>query len=553
MSEPPHERPSGPEIPLDQLPPPEVPESDPMIVGADPVLAGSAPVLPGPAVEPFPWRRLDPRMLLVHPVLELVKFLPFLVGVFVLGGGSNGGVWQAFGVAIPVALGIVRFLTTRFRVTPSQIELQRGLLSKKTVTARLDRVRAVEVTSSPIHRILGLAKVEIGTASGARQDDDKFALDGLPFVEAREMRAALLHRARPRTSSEPVAGGADPDDLSDGSAYGEEALLDFDRRWVRYAPLTSSGNVIAAGVMAILGQFSESVGDRFFRDLEGFGWITDRPAAAVIPVVVLVGIVLFLLLGAVFSVLGYLITNWGFTLTRDGQERSFHIRRGLLTRTETSLERQRVRGLEIREPLGLRLVGAGRLAAIVTGISPKESSSAQLVPPAPRSVIDATGAAVLDVEEPIHLALRQHGPAARRRRYTRALSGAAVLPVVAAVLAITTSTPWWVVLPTLGLVPIALLLAADRYRRLGHGLSEGYLVVRSGSLRGRRDVLQRSGIIGWNVQQSWFQRRSGLVTLVATTAAGQQAYAAIDIPEGQAIALAHATVPGLVTPFLASR
>jgi putative membrane protein len=63
-------------------------------------------------------------------------------------------------------------------------------------------------------------------------------------------------------------------------------------------------------------------------------------------------------------------------------------------------------------------------------------------------------------------------------------------------------------------------------------------------------VLQRSGIIGWNVQQSWFQRRAGLATLVATTAAGHQAYAAIDIPESQAIALAEAAVPGLVTPFL---
>ena len=138
-----------------------------------------------------------------------------------------------------------------------------------------------------------------------------------------------------------------------------------------------------------------------------------------------------------------------------------------------------------------------------------------------------------------------------RRRYTRALMGALVLPVAAVALAVTTPVDWWVVLPTLLALPIALLLAADRYRRLGHALSEGYLVVRSGSLRGRRDVLQRSGIIGWNVQQSWFQRRAGLVTLVATTAAGHQAYAAIDIPEPLAIAFADTAVPDLVTPFLA--
>ena len=262
-------------------------------------------------------------------------------------------------------------------------------------------------------------------------------------------------------------------------------------------------------------------------------------------------LIAFLIMGAVFAVLGYLITNWGFTLSRDAHGRSFHVRRGLLTTSETSLERERVRGLEVIEPLGLRLAGAGRLAAIVTGVSASESSRAQLVPPAPRGIIDATGAEVLDGSEPLHAALTQHGPAARRRRYTRAVLGAFVLPVVALALALATAVPWWVVLPALLVVPAALPLAADRYRRLGHALTDQYLVVRSGSLRGRRDVLQRSGIIGWNVQQSWFQRRVGLVTLVATTAAGQQAYAAIDIPEAQAIALADDAVPGLVSPFLA--
>jgi putative membrane protein len=76
--------------------------------------------------------------------------------------------------------------------------------------------------------------------------------------------------------------------------------------------------------------------------------------------------------------------------------------------------------------------------------------------------------------------------------------------------------------------------------------------VRSGSFQGRRDALQRTGIIGWNIRQSWFQRRAGLVTLCATTAAGKQVYHVLDIPEATAIALADAAVPGLVSQFLAS-
>jgi len=503
-----------------------------------------------PAVVPeIAWRRLDRRMLLVHPVVELVKFLPFLIGIFVLGSGGGQAWWQVFGVAIPVALGIVRYFTTTYRITATQVELQRGLLGRKVLTTRLDRVRAVEVTSTLAHRVLGLAKVEIGTAAAGGQNDDKFVLDGLPIPEARQLRAALLHR----TGATPAPASTGTQDTPSATApAGPEdvVLLSFDRRWVRYAPLTSSGSVIAAGVLAVLGQF----GDQFFEvwiDTEQMqDWAENGSLHVVIPIVVAIFVVGFLVLGAIFSVLGYLVTNWDFSLARDTRGRSFHVRRGLFTSTETSLERQRVRGLEVSEPLGLRLAGAAKLTAIATGVS-GEGSRTMLAPVAPRTVIDEVGASVIDAPEPLHATLVQHGPAARRRRYTRALTGAAVLPVLATAVVVVFDIPWWTALPTLLTFPIGALLAADRYRRLGHALEPDYLVVRQGSVRGRREILQRTGIIGWNIQQSWFQRRSGLVTLVATTAAGHQAYAALDVPESLAIALADEAVPGLVSPFLA--
>ena len=500
-----------------------------------------------PPVPDVPWRRLDKRMLLVHPVLELVKFIPVLIGIFVLGSSSGQRWWQILAVAVPVALGVLRFLTTQFRITPTQIELQRGLIGRKVLTARLDRVRAVELTSTLIHRVLGLAKVEVGTGSAATQGDDAFALDSLPRAEARDLRIALLDRSEAASpAASPDAAAEDADETPSRASADDVVLLRFDPGWVRYAPLTSSGSVIAVGVLALLGQFSEVLPTPRIDEEQVAKTLESLSAAVVVPLV----LAAFLVLGAVFSVLGYYVANWGFVLARDARGRTFHVRRGLFTSTETSLERERVRGLSVDEPLGLRLAHAGRLFAIVTGVSKSEAGRTQLVPPAPRRVIDETGLQVLEQPEPLHLPLVQHGPAARRRRWTRAMSGALVLPVAAAALAATTPVPWWIVLPTLLTIPLAAMLAFDRYRRLGHALTDEYLVVRSGSLRGRRDIVQRTGIIGWNLQQSWFQRRAGLVSLVATTAAGQQAYAAIDVPEATAIALADEAVPGLVAPFL---
>ena len=59
--------------------------------------------------------------------------------------------------------------------------------------------------------------------------------------------------------------------------------------------------------------------------------------------------------GRVLAVAGYLVTNWDFRLTHDA--RLLAPARGLLTTRETSLDDERVAGVSIGEPLGLRLAG----------------------------------------------------------------------------------------------------------------------------------------------------------------------------------------------------
>jgi len=491
------------------------------------------------------WRHLDARMLLVHPVNELVRFLPLIVGVFLLGSSSEGDPWHYLGVAIPIALGLWRFASTSFRITGSQIELRRGLLGRSVLTAPLDRVRTVELTASPIHRVLGLAKVEIGTGSGTRNGDNRLVLDSLGAAEGRRLRADLLHSAPPSAAAAPATAAVPVAPAEAG------VIMRLDPAWLRYAPLTTSGLVIA---LAALGGSSQFLGDLIDRAANASS-VDEQVGALPLAVSVPAGVVVFLAVTSVLAIAGYVLTNWGFTLSRDASGRSFHVRRGLLTTRETSIDVDRLRGLEVHEPLGLRLAGGGRLTAVVTGLGRRSEGSTALVPPAPRAVVIGVGEQVLGEPRPgapgpLAVGLVSHGPAARRRRYLRALVPTSLLPVALAALWLAAGWPWWPVVVALLAPPAGLWLAHDRYAGLGHALTGRYLVVRSGSFRGRRDALQRSGIIGWNIQQTWFQRRAGLVTLSATTAAGKQVYHVFDVPEQTAIALADAAVPGLVGQFL---
>ena len=98
--------------------------------------------------------------------------------------------------------------------------------------------------------------------------------------------------------------------------------------------------------------------------------------------------------------------------------------------------------------------------------------------------------------------------------------------------------PLWLWMAWVAVTAWCALLAADRIGALGHRVDGHWLVMRAGSWERRRDCLATAGIIGWTVRQSPFQRRAGVATLVAATAAGIKRYPLIDVPEDQAWAVA---------------
>ena len=479
------------------------------------------------------WQRLDPRMLFVYPVKELVRFLPVLLGVFVAGtaSGGRGAWWQLLGVGVPVALGVLRYVTTSYRIAQGRVELRRGLLNRHVLSTPVDRVRTVDITAPPVHRLLGLTSVRIGTGTASSDEDDRLDLDGLPAERARRLRAELL-TAGPGTAEQAT-----------------EAVLDLDPAWVRYAPLTSSGLVLAAGVLGLASQVADTLGGlridtrRLSGDTGGWSlWVA-----------VPLGLIALLAVVALLSIGGYVVTNWGFRLTHTGPGRggAWHLRRGLLTTRETTIDDERLRGVVVGEPIGLRLAGAARASAIVTGLDRGQTGSAVLVPPAPRAVVVRVGGDVLRTHAPLTAGLTGHGSRARTRRYSRALGPAAVLVAAAALLSLLAGLPVWVPVLAALTLPVAAALAADRAAALGHALVDGHFVVRSGSLDRRREALELDGVIGWNLRSTWFQRRAGLTSLTATTAGGRQAVTALDVPEAEAVGVAAAATPDLLAPFVA--
>ncbi|WP_245668549.1 PH domain-containing protein [Nocardia xishanensis] len=567
-----------------------------------------------------PWARLDQRMLLVHPVTEVIRFIPVLIGSLILGTSSGNPAWSIIPLALIVGFAITRWFTTTYRVGPTHVELRTGLLQRRELSVPRSRIRSVDIESDLLHRALGLAVVVIGTGQQA-DSGEKFKLDSLDARVVPALRAELLaHTGRPAGTHVQATGVAD----EEAARARSREIGHWRPQWVRYAPLSLTGFAVIAPVVGAAFQYG--LGEWLFES-EAAQDIGDRAVAAIV-LAVLGLIAVIVLLVSLAACTRYLTTYFGLRVLNDG--RTLHLRHGLFTTRQITLDLARFRGATVNEPLLLRLSGAAELEAIMVGENPRQ----KILPQAPRAAVERTLAELLsprarpggapgappgagrpeavtapefraaavqhappgqpaplsttgpepravEAEPPpldqgtlprpseseprasspsaaselvpvaqLTARLTRHGPVARRRRYTRALSPVVLLTVAVLAIALDTPvSPWWWLLPVVA-AALAVALAEDRYRGLGHAVlprteaGPAWLITRAGSLDRDRDCLEAPGIIGWTVRQSFWQRRSGVATVIAATAAGKKRYHVIDIPLPQAWALIEAVTPG---------
>ncbi|KAB8192760.1 PH domain-containing protein [Nonomuraea phyllanthi] len=486
-------------------------------------------------------------------------------------------------VAAVVAYDMIRIRTTRWRLTPERLELRSGITVRQHRSIPRDRVRSVNLRADPVLRAFGLTVVKVGTGEHAAEETE-LALNPVTRHEAESLRRALLRQG-------PV----------EGPAPGDGPLAELRWSWIRYAPLSVWTFTGAALLLGALYKALSSIGAKGVATRAATGlwdWVIAQPLVAV-PLLLAVNVAA----GGLGAVLLF-AESWGrYRLEREPGR--LRLRRGLLTTRSLTLEERRLRGVEISEPLLLRLGGGARVKTIATGLGKaaehETEDVAALAPPLPRALAWRLAARIARIEPaPEHHAhapglstadtrilgasrahaitpgpseaaerareavgagmagltteaLVAHPVAARRRRVVRALVTAAVPAAMAGAVAWEVPWPWlrasvWAV-PAVALVA-GMWAAVEDARSLGHALGTRHLVTRQGAVVRRTIALDRRGVSGWTITETYFQRRSGLVTVSAVTSAGKGRYDVVDVGRTEGLELAAGAVPGLLEPFL---
>ncbi|RCV48944.1 hypothetical protein DEF23_08425 [Marinitenerispora sediminis] len=486
------------------------------------------------------------------PVRYLRSFVVPIVVALVAGGFDPWALGSsAAAVLSMLVVAFVNWRTVRYQVGAERLEIRRGLIGRSRRTIPLERIRGVDVTSTLLHRALGLAVVRVEAAAGGGAAEEG-RLDAVAAAEAERLRRVLLHR-RAVLGGAPAAEAAAPEadpgerpaaDLPEAAAD-EVEYFRMPRAWYLYAML-SLGYLLTpfAALAALVGFVAQVLSDLDF-DVDSEAatgaaeWLRDGGTSLL--VTLLVGTLLLLvLLMPVFAVVSYSVNHWGFTLRR--RDSALVTERGLFTRRSVTLEHRRIRGHALRDSPLERWRGAVRLRAIVTGLG-DAAAAATLLPTGPR---ERVGEIVERALTPYRGGLVRHPPAARTRRLFRAVG-----PFAAAAAAALAAEVYWLAALLAAAALLGVPLGLDRYRALGHGYDGHQVSVRSGSLRREQAVLLRDAVIGWTWRQTLFQRRAGLATLQIAVGAGGGTYDAVDADFDESVAFAAGVTPAVLRPFLA--
>ncbi len=466
----------------------------------------------------------------LHPLAVLVlarrfvgaSLIPLLVLIVSL--GTRVLVPLVLAVAfVGLPLAVLWWWRFRYRVARGRLELRSGLVNRTTRVVPLDRVRGVDITAPFAHRLLGLVKVEIEAAAGGG-DKAELSLPAVSRADGEALRERLLAGGRAATAVEPSElYRATPQLLALGGLLSGRYLL---------AP---------AAVVGVFFNFADNLPGGLMERA------TDAAAERVPtdPVGIAAAVGAGALLVALFAAAGSLLVDWSFTLRAEGDRLTAE--RGLLTRRSVSIDRERIRGLDVRDTPLRRPFGLAAVTAIAGGVR-RASGQTTLAPVlAAEHAFQLLGSVDHFAPDP-RSPLAAHPHAARDRRLVRALPLPALATAVAAALGW-----WWIAAAGVLSIFAAVLLALDLYRQLGHRFYGTRLAVREGSLLRRWTELDPAGIVSFEVRRSPAQRRAGLATIVLHLGEGVGSRRALDAGEEQVRDLLAQLQPRLFGPLLRRR
>jgi putative membrane protein len=396
-----------------------------------------------------------------------------------------------------------------------------------------DRIQNIDAVQNVLHRMLNVVEVRIQTGGGS---EPEATLSVLAIDDLEEMRrrvfgsAAAAARASAEAGSEAAVDGAQP------LAPVARTLVHLPpRELALYGIIENRGLFVIAAAVGLAWElaqmpnlvgrfFDEEAGQSLFRYIARIFMGSGPTARAVVFGVI--GLVLFLLISRVFSIVWAFIRLYGFTVVQTGDD--LRTEYGLLTRVVQTIPRRRIQTVTVRQTPLHRWLKRASVRVSTAGGSEEERSSLRrewFAPVLHEAEVEPLLAVLLPGVTLGQLDWRGVHPRAFGRVLRRSLIGTAIYQAIA--LAAFGMAGFWL-LPLL----LAWVVYASRLyvMRLGWSTTRDVVAFRTGTLVYATTVAPLVRIQAVAVHESPFDRRTGMARVRVDTAGADVGRYAVNVP-----------------------
>lgn len=449
------------------------------------------------------------------------SFAPLIV-LLIASRGDLTGMLTIGGIGFVIAITLYSLLSYwffRFQISDDSILIRQGVIKKKQLDIKFDRIQGINAQQNPLYRLLGLVTVSFDTAGSAGSEGN------LPAV-TRGFADSLRERIGTRRSDEL----ADNEDSEPDKA----ALVHLDWRDMIRIGLADRRALI---VVAIIGPLLEKAGDRlevfiteFVKVAAANGIHFDAASGISVGIAIFVAAILIFVLG---SIAAAFLRYHNFELFL--RNRTLHSKGGLLTRHEHSMELGKIQTLRLQQGILQRFLKCYRMTVRQAMSGGKNrSQKVFVVPVVTAELADTLRKKFLGPEagrltqDPTSTQFTSISPYYMRSRIVYA----GLLPAVFA------SVILWSFIGAVGLLfmlwlPLVSGVAYQNWKHAGFMHDDDEIVRRSGLLGYRTVGLLFRKVQRVTVTQSRYQRRKGLASLRLYMASGSVRLPYIDHDRAQ--------------------
>lgn len=244
-----------------------------------------------------------------------------------------------------VAFSILSWYRYTYRVEDDELRIEYGILVRKKRYISKNRIQSIDLTSSVIHRIFKLTRVNIETAGGGASAEA--SLKAVKFSEGEALRHELKMVGSIENTDEPDVPEED----------WPSSTISFKRLFIAGTTSGSIG-VLLAIVAAGSSELEQIIPDDFYDST--FEWVIGL---GIILIVVMAIIALLLLW--ILGIAGTMIKYGNFTITKMKDE--LFITRGLLEKKQLTIPMKRIQAVGVQESLIRQPLGYVTVFAEIAG------------------------------------------------------------------------------------------------------------------------------------------------------------------------------------------